>query len=393
MKGVFEHLQVAETKLNQLKLISAVGIFVCILFSWKIWIPSTTIFPTVPVFNLFNLEGLQVLYIPSILFFVAFIVVITTKNKLVSGFSILIILVFLLGDYNRLQPWVFYFLALILIINLRIIKGEFELLVAISFILACVYFYSGIQKFNYTFAFESFPWLVEPVTEDLSAFLTEVIQSSFWIAALIETIAGIGLITHRFRKLSAILLLGMHLFILFVIGPTGHNTNHTVWPWNIGFSALLIMIFIRSDLNYVPFFFSNISSLNKISLVLLFSLLPVLTFFNIWPKNLSASLYSSNKVRSEIIIPDEMLPLLPSEVIPDRRSIDFLLDATNWTNLELGVSYYPSVHAHMRLFQSLCTDYPEYADWFVFILMKEPNILTGDRDKSTFFCADFQNLE
>jgi hypothetical protein len=239
MPGVYDSI-VQATKLHRkLVLVSIVGWIFCLIISWKVWIPSNTFFPSLPIIDLFHFEDSTTQWVFSISFFIGFLLFLFQKNRVINLFGLFIIILFIIGDYNRIQPWFYYFLLIIFISKLWPRQKEFEKLGAISFLFVTVYVLSGIQKCHANFALTTFPWLVEPITNNLLDSYVSVLHSLWWLAPLIETAAGIGLLFSQFRKKAAYILIGMHAIILLAIGPLGHNTNMVVWPWNIGFIAIL----------------------------------------------------------------------------------------------------------------------------------------------------------
>jgi hypothetical protein len=81
------------------------------------------------------------------------------------------------------------------------------------------------------FSRQRFPWLVEPLVTLLPGSLVELVRPLGIATPFVEVSIAVGLLT-RFRNAAVILALGMHLFILFCIGPFGHDWNTGVWPWH-----------------------------------------------------------------------------------------------------------------------------------------------------------------
>jgi hypothetical protein len=59
---------------------------------------------------------------------------------------------------------------------------------------------------------------------------------------------AITLLLKGFRLLALALACAMHMFVLLMIGPFGHNWGTIVWPWNISMVILLFILFWRVEL-------------------------------------------------------------------------------------------------------------------------------------------------
>ena len=112
------------------------------------------------------------------------------------------------------------------------------------------------------------------------------------MAPLVEAGIGVGLLT-RYRNWAVILALGMHAFILFCIGPLGHDWNTVVWPWNVAMAAFVVLLFWRTgDISPKKILLLSRrrpSYLHAVVLVL-FAVMPLLGLFGLWDSYLSASL-------------------------------------------------------------------------------------------------------
>ena len=53
---------------------------------------------------------------------------------------------------------------------------------------------------------------------------------SGYILSVIESLAGIGLLFSKTKKIAAIMMIVMHLFTLVFIGPMWVHYNKIVWP-------------------------------------------------------------------------------------------------------------------------------------------------------------------
>ena len=183
----------------------------------------------------------------------------------------------------------------------------------------------------------------------------------------------------------------MHSFILLMIGPFGHNSNMVIWPWNVSFMILLIILFKPKNGFSIKQIFSQKAELKTLLVVLLFGILPLLSFWGWWPKHFSAALYSGNKVRSAVYLSDEIKSKLPANVQAKVNDFDNQLSTTSWTQGELNVAMYPTDRVHFSMFENLCLGYPTEQDFLVLQFFEVPDFWSGERAEKSYFCDDVIN--
>ncbi|HMO02628.1 MAG TPA: hypothetical protein PKD37_03570 [Oligoflexia bacterium] len=130
----------------------------------------------------------------------------------------------------------------------------------------------------------------------------------------IEIWIGVGLITQKYRTKAIWLAFAMCFFVLLTIGPLGHNWNSVVWPWNVMMAISVFVLFVDTeailprDILWVKNFFFH-----KIVLIM-FGILPLFSFFNLWDSYLSWSLYSGAINDAALYINDRVKDRLPPYV-------------------------------------------------------------------------------
>ncbi|MCZ8286704.1 MAG: hypothetical protein O9353_14725 [Bacteroidia bacterium] len=77
-------------------------------------------------------------------------------------------------DQNRLQPWFFNYLFMLLILQFykqRVDESNnfMSVFICLQILVALIYIFSGLQKFNAFFATDTFPWMIDPLKSVLSA--------------------------------------------------------------------------------------------------------------------------------------------------------------------------------------------------------------------------------
>jgi hypothetical protein len=342
---------IKENSCSQIWIITRIAAAAClasILLCYKLWLGERN-FPLTPMFDFlskinhpfdFILFGLTIL---SLLFIIVF----RNPQKFIALFLVLAIVLALL-DQNRWQPWFYQYILMFFVLsffNYRCddTKQQNAIITVFRLMTGAVYFWSGLQKLNPHFLADTFPWLMEPVTNHLGANSINHFKIIGYAFPIIETATGIALFIKPIQKFAVITALLMHLFILFSLGPLGHNYNPVVWPWNIAMICFCIILFYnKSSFKLVDL--RNTLRYHSLKIVFaLFVMLPLLNFFNLWDSYLSHNLYSGNTNNGVIYVSDSVKNNLPSSLKP--YAIGELnqnqIAIKYWCMMELGVPAYP----------------------------------------------------
>jgi hypothetical protein len=170
-----------------------------------------------------------------------------------------------------------------------------------------------LQKINLNFMENEFPWLVQPISGAFPS-TSHFLHAFGMVAPFFQVAFGVGLLTRRFRRASLIMAVAMHLFILAMFGPAGLNWNDIVWPWTAAMAIFDILLFSGTvDFSWRELL-SNWRDPDYVAAVLLFAILPVFSFFNLWDSYLSSALYSGNLTEAQIYLSDAGKVLLPSSI-------------------------------------------------------------------------------
>jgi uncharacterized membrane protein YphA (DoxX/SURF4 family) len=292
-------VQLEEKMIKRLSQLMAFSFIAEILVCWKMWIPIGREFPMISAFESIPISlGLIGDCILICFLFTSLILIILHKHSKLAFTVLLVCFVLLiLEDIARLQPWVYGQTAILCLLCFQPKKPNTEelkksILTGVLIVIAGIYLWSGLQKFNLNFIRETFPWLLSATGIDLivpAGEPTPSINYSLFLVALGETILGLMIIFKKTRKIGMIGTLIMHVFILFSVGPLGHNWNQVVWPWNV--SQMLILI---SFLKFKPdiSFRANIKPIKfNYILILLFFIMPAFNLIGLWDPPLSGCLY------------------------------------------------------------------------------------------------------
>jgi uncharacterized membrane protein YphA (DoxX/SURF4 family) len=330
------------------------GFLAGFLLSRRLWV-SHRFYPLIPIFpGLPHIPTLlEGIFFAALLLLLILIGVATRPRAYILAFAALL-LFFALFDQTRWQPWAYLYLFMLLGLACfswkpHDIRGQENALNICRLIVVATYFYSGLQKMN--------PRFVVGTAALFGALSSRwpVFHALGWIMAGAETMIAIGLLTRKFRNVAVICGLLMHLDILYACIFLYH-WNSVIWPWNIAMIVLLFLLFWKTDFSFKRVVWVNPFRLQKIVLVL-FGVLPFLSFFGWWDSYLSASLYSANIPLAYIWMGTTVKTQLPLQIqryVKMQPGGNDLLKIQDWALGELNVPPYPAARAYRAIGAELC---------------------------------------
>ncbi len=337
--------------------------------SSPLWIGPRS-YPLTPIF-----DGLPPLptaagYALYAAFFVlAAAAVVASRPQRFLGALVAVLAVFILFDQTRLQAWIFqlgFLAATLALFSWRgdDVAGRDRALNTARLIIVATYVYSGLQKLNANFVASDFPWIAEPIT-NLFPQAAGAVHALGMAAPFLQVGFGLGLLTRRFRRISLILAVAMHAFILAMLGPLGQDWNAIIWPWTIAMAVFDILLFGgRPDVTPAQILWPG-RRFFPAAVLVIFGVLPALSFINRWDSALSAALYSGNVTDAVIYVNDAGRAALPA---PIRRYLVHTSADTNvlnlqrWASEDLNVVPYSETRIFKRIARSVCAQLPDPAD-------------------------------
>jgi uncharacterized membrane protein YphA (DoxX/SURF4 family) len=273
------------------------------------------------------------------------ILVLKDPRKAIHFFVIIAVTLAIL-DLNRWQPWFYQYVLMFFVLSFHNYKKpdlhySASILQLFKIMLAAIYFWSGLQKLNPEFLSDTFPWLMEPITNHMQPGNVSKLAFLGYVFPPAEIATGIFLLIPRLQKTGVVFVFLMHIFILFVLSPLGHNYNPVVWPWNIAMMCFSVILFLKKD--HVSFPLTQIIKFHQVKLItFLFVLMPLLNFFNLWDSYLSHNLYSGNTSNGIIYMSSDVRDKLPNHIKKYvRGETDLYINIKYWCMMELGVPAYP----------------------------------------------------
>ena len=359
-------------------------------FSGRLWITSR-LFPLAPVSD--SLPAIPPPMDYGLMFLLAglllAIIMAAKPAKFILLFVALAVL-WCLWDQTRWQPWLYQYLAMLTGLGLYAGKNDQEALNCCRLVMICTYFWSGLQKLNINFARETWPDIagslfrfLPPVVRNLPAFVVLSIP-------LLEICVGLGLATRRYRNAAVALAAVTHVFILVLLASSGENT--VVWPWNLAMVFFVVMLFWQDRQTAAPALLFSKRAFHRLVL-LLFGLMPVLSFFNLFDSYLSLALYSGNTDQAVIYVTPAVIDMLPAAIHPHiwQQTSPFFLDINRWAYGELNVPVYPEPRIYRKVAEQICSYAMNSPD--VRLRIKEkPNPFTGARRSEYYDCGHLQEV-
>jgi hypothetical protein len=383
-----------EKRMTWLKVIVAGSFLLELLLSWRLWSGFRT-FPELP---LFNLRVTTPLYLDATVFvlLLSLLVVTIVHPKPQTYAYLFLALVALLAalDQVRWYPYFFqYYFMLLALCFFAWSKRDSDkerALTSCRWMVASMYFYGGLQKVNANFVSEVFPWFVEPITRLFPSVQPFLIVNGLFIPFL-EMSIGVGLLVKGYRTYAVCLAWVMHVFILLMLGPLGHDWGKGVLPWNVSMMTFVFLLSWRVDV--LPLI--SVSARKRLlqhCIIALFWIMPLLSFFNLWDSHLSATMYSGNTNRAQIFITAALKETLPAPVqaySSRTRDGTFALDYFHWSYDELGVLVPPETRIFKGIARYLC-GYARHPSDVTLVVQGKPTSFRPDRP-TTYTCTSLSD--
>jgi hypothetical protein len=344
-------------KIALLRISVIAGLLAGFALSPKLWL-SSRFYPLTPVWSFIRplrSPGDYIVLFTLIALLIAAAIV-PRREILIAVFVLLVLAV--LQDQSRLQPWFYQYALMLLAIALAGRDRPVAALNTCCLIIAATYVWSGLAKLNPSFIGDTFPFLVKPFIGAQKGVGLWLVRHLAFLAPLLECALGVGLLIKRFRPLAVLAAIAMHVFILITIGPFGRGVNAVVWPWNLAMIAFSLILFFRrtEDPASRDIIWGRAFAFQKIVLVL-FALMPALSFFNLWDHYLSSALYSGNRNSGVVYLSDAVFDRLPDQIEdyvteegPDRNKLDIF----DWSVGELNVPSYPEIRVFKNVTREIC---------------------------------------
>lgn len=375
-------------------LLATIGLFfmIGILMSVKLWL-TNRFFPHAPVGGFFPVlpTPFDFILLGLVLAGLAWTVFKYKRWLIIALLSVLLII--LLQDQMRWQPWVFMYALMLLpfaLINSENLKKEHQIILnCLQIILIGMYLWGGLHKLTPSFFNLTFPGILKglfKITDE--ALLNNLAWLGFFIP-IIEILVALGLIIKKTRNTAVIMGIGTHVFILAYLSPLGINHNEVVYPWNI---ALIIMVYL-AFFNYeekIVFWPKNHRLAIGIS-ILFACILPALNMIDKWDKYLSFKLYTGDMEDLYVLMKESDYANLPGPIKTYCYEVEGAEDLQQinvgrWAFGELKVPVNPEPRVFKQISEGICIYLNNSQATFMEITRgKEPRHI-----KRQYNCQDLQ---
>jgi hypothetical protein len=195
-------------------------------------------------------------------------------------------LVICLADQNRWQPWQYQYLFML---GVHVFVGsENQRRFGWQFILIGTYFFSALWKFHSAFIYEV--WLGFILKRWLHIY--DIPSWAFragYLLPLAEIFAVMLLCYGPLRRIGVWMLIGMHGFVLLMMGPLGLNVNYVLWPWNLSMIVLLFLLFQHRGIEWTR---QQLKPVFNFLVITCWGILPWLQAGKLWDRYLSSVLFA-----------------------------------------------------------------------------------------------------
>ncbi len=334
-------------RLQLIKFAVLLGLFVSVLLSFNLWAGQRW-FPKVPFFD--GYMGIPAPYdyfnLGVLLLLIAFSFF--SPSKLFLYLLILFSLYLVIDDQNRIQPWFYNYVLMIVVLlfyKQRVDEPNnyTSVFISLQLLIALVYVFSGLQKFNSHFVSDTYSWVISPLQSQLSERKMELLMRLGKTVPYIEIALGVGLLIKQTRYITLPLIVIMHIIILLLLGPFGSSYNSVVWPWNLTMIFLNLLLFAnveRERFFDIAFLFKGSAFYIVVTLMFIF---PFFSFQNKYDSYLSSSLYSGNTSNCTIVLSDSAYIKLPYYIqnFVTTSNDEKTLNVKRWCMTELNAPCVP----------------------------------------------------
>jgi hypothetical protein len=379
-------IDVPSTRVRWARVVIAAALAAGILLAPRLFL-ATRAYPRVPVLDAWPPLGppLDVAVVVALL--AALVgVALAARPRWWAAAATVASLILAADDQSRWQPWFYQYTAMLAV--LAVARDDGDTLTTWRVVLVGLYLWSGIQKLNATFMAHLFPWLVAPLAPVLPAGVHSLLLRGWIVAPLMEIAVAVGLVVPGLRNAAVVAAVLTHVVVLGLLGPLAHLTNAVVWPWNAALAVLAALLFWGDGSAATRVLVPRRLGPHAVALVL-FGVLPVLSFSGRWDDYLSGALYSGNVKAAALSVSDAAVARLPDAArrhVTRNRAGANVLDVWEWSMGELAVPSYPED----RVFRAIARDVCRLAgdsSGVVLVIFGRPEVVSGHREITRTDCA------
>lgn len=342
-------------RLALLKTVLLLSLLITALMSFNLW-TGVRNFPLVPLTDWAH----SPVYVHGILFFLLVFfwvaALISRYPRLFLFLSLMLSVVLVVMDVNRLQPWFYLYSAMLLVLlfyNGRVDNPNTytSFFVVLQFMLASVYFFSGLHMINPDFVQESYRNILLPLKNSLSERQFQFAVSTGHVVPYLFICSGFLLSVESLRFLAISMMTVIHLLLLVLLFPVVGGQNYTLWISNLSFICILFLLFSGKIKQR---YFSPLTLLQRPAfypVLLVFLVFPLFNRSGFWPDYLSSNIQSGNTLSVKLSISEKAYTALPASVkkFCRRENFNYRFDYAKWCEQECHVDCFP----HRMVFRGI----------------------------------------
>lgn len=270
------------------------------------------------------------------------------RQRLLICLALLICVLLVLFDINRLQPWFYIYAAMLWVFvfyNGRVDDpNKFTAyFIILQIILASVYFFCGLSQLNRLFIEADFSEIISPIRTMISERQFLFFKKMGFLVPYVLMFIGLALIISPIRYLAITLAMVMHVLLLVLLFPSSKNNNYALWFSNLSFMVMLMLMFSGKTkqryfsptvLFQIPLFYPAIA---------FFVILPFFNNSGLWPDFLSSNFKSGNTNTAVFFVSEKAAEQMPTSITrfckPEYNFRRFAYK--EWFSNELHAECYP----------------------------------------------------
>jgi predicted DCC family thiol-disulfide oxidoreductase YuxK len=338
------------------------GFLLSITLSAPLWL-TDRLYPLVPVTNVLSaLPATISTTLFGVFILTLLLALVLARPRIAVIISVASGISLILLDQSRFHPWVYHYLTTLFLLGCFSWRrdddsGKDVFLATVRLMIGSMYVWSGIQKLNPYFMEQVFPWMASSIVPVTGTGVSHALIGIGVLIPFVEVTIGVGLFVDRYRRSAILGATAMCVFVLGAIGPFGHDWNRVVWPWNVTLLILVFLAFARTT-EGITF----VESLRVVrgkaaqAIIVLFGIMPILSFVNLWDSYPSWSLYSGTITTGTLAFDAATRARVPDVLHQYIVMNDdlYTVDITTWSMGELHVPPYPEPRIFRAVGNTFC---------------------------------------
>ncbi|MEM7105497.1 MAG: MauE/DoxX family redox-associated membrane protein [Bacteroidota bacterium] len=343
---------------NLLLRIGATAFLVLIALSQKLWLTDRA-FPLMPAW-----EGFSVSHTFNLVLLLVLVGLLVAKAVFpAKGLGLIIVpvvILLVLIDLNRLQPWTYILLLLFALSGIKhLFKVKGLVLYGVRILIIGTFLWTGISKLNPHFLENTFLTILTKAlkVQDTTFFVNNPEFGYFF--GLTEILVALLLLFQKTRILAVCMIVFTHLFICYFVSPLALGLDWIVIPWNLFMASWVVIVFTKV-LNPVDFDWGfDSAKAIKYGFTFVVLVLPSLNLIGKWDNFMSFNFFSDKTTKLIIGVESTQIPNLSPEIQKRFKTVPGggggqMLDLLEWSFDEINVPHYPEEWVLDRVCKSFC---------------------------------------